>query len=228
MKTIIIGDIHGCIEELKELLTLVKYKEDDKLILLGDYIDRGPSSLKVLEYLKELKENNSNVYLLLGNHDYRFINENNIMFIDNIAWILTGKYKTLKELGENGDEYKKWLKKNTIKYYEDDLFQCAHASIKHEKIKNNSLYTLIYDHFSSKANTYDGRLTIVGHTALKEPRYYPGNNGKIEFLKYDIEYDLPSKGILHLDTGCVYGNKLTAMVIQDNKYVLKYISKKAG
>ena len=227
MKTIIIGDIHGCIDELKELISLVNYKEEDKLILLGDYIDRGPSSLKVLEYLKELKENNTNVYLLLGNHDYRFINDN-IMFIDNIVWILTGKHKTLKELGEYEEEYKKWLKKNTIKYYEDNLFQCAHASIKNENIKKNSLYTLLYDHFSPKSNTYAGLLTIVGHSALKEPRYYPGNNGKIEFLKYDQEYSLPEKGIIHLDTGCVYGNKLTAMVIQDNKYVLKYISKKAG
>ena len=227
MKTIIIGDIHGCIEELKELITLVNYKLEDKLILLGDYIDRGPSSLKVLEYIKELKNNSNNVYLLLGNHDYRFINDN-IMFIDNIAWILTGKYKTLKDIGDREEEYKKWLKKNTIKYYEDDDFQCAHASIKNEKIKNNSLYTLIYDHFSSKANTYSGRLTIVGHSSMKEPRYYPGEGKKIEFLKYDLEYVLPKKGIIHLDTGCVYGNKLTAMIIQDNKFVLKYISRKAG
>ena len=227
MKTIIIGDIHGCIDELKELITLVNYKKEDKLILLGDYIDRGPSSLKVLEFIKELKENNTNVYLLLGNHDYRFINDN-IMFIDNLAWILTGKHKTLKELGEHLEEYKKWLKKNTIKYYEDRFFQCAHASIKNENIKKNSLYTLLYDHFSPRSNTYNGLLTIVGHSSLKEPRYYPGNNGKIEFLKYDQEYLLPEKGIIHIDTGCVYGNKLTAMVIQDNKYVLKYISKKAG
>ena len=59
MKTIGISDIHGCYNELEYLISLLvengKYnKETDKLVFLGDYIDRGKDSRLVIEYIRNL------------------------------------------------------------------------------------------------------------------------------------------------------------------------------
>ena len=56
MRTIIVGDIHGCMLELKSLLSAVKLSTlSDRLILLGDIIDRGPDSCGTYLYARELK-----------------------------------------------------------------------------------------------------------------------------------------------------------------------------
>lgn len=50
LRTIIVGDIHGCIDELNELIKTISYdKKTDRLILLGDLIDRGPDSVGVVQ-----------------------------------------------------------------------------------------------------------------------------------------------------------------------------------
>ena len=66
---IFIGDIHGCIEELDELIKKLSYnKEKDKLILLGDLIDRGPDSVGVIRRAQELKAES-----VMGNHEHKFV-----------------------------------------------------------------------------------------------------------------------------------------------------------
>jgi len=67
MKNLVIGDIHGCYRELNDALHNADYQEGDRLIFLGDYIDRGPQSREVMEFLTSLK-NPANVYLR-GNHE---------------------------------------------------------------------------------------------------------------------------------------------------------------
>lgn len=68
-KTYIVGDIHGCYKELEEMLAIIQFSGDDKLFLVGDYIDRGPDSVKVLEWLENRGDN---VYPIKGNHDVEF------------------------------------------------------------------------------------------------------------------------------------------------------------
>lgn len=66
IKITVIGDVHGCIDKLKEL---VEKESDSKLfIFLGDYIDRGPDSASVIKYIMELCEK-YDVILLEGNHE---------------------------------------------------------------------------------------------------------------------------------------------------------------
>ena len=50
MKTFIIGDIHGCFTELQELLDKAGIADDDRIIALGDIVDRGPDSVQVLDF----------------------------------------------------------------------------------------------------------------------------------------------------------------------------------
>lgn len=65
MRTIVVGDIHGCIDEFKELMRLVSFKPSvDRLVLLGDLIDRGPDSVGVVRMARELRAES-----VLGNHE---------------------------------------------------------------------------------------------------------------------------------------------------------------
>jgi serine/threonine protein phosphatase 1 len=55
MRLLAIGDIHGCLTALDALLAAVRPRDDDLLVVLGDYVDRGPESRGVLERLLELR-----------------------------------------------------------------------------------------------------------------------------------------------------------------------------
>jgi predicted phosphodiesterase len=68
-RLIAIGDIHGCHEEFAELLSLLELKPDDRLILLGDLVNRGPDSHRVIELARAHR-----AISLLGNHELRLLN----------------------------------------------------------------------------------------------------------------------------------------------------------
>uniref|UniRef100_UPI00286E8F8F metallophosphoesterase n=1 Tax=Chamaesiphon sp. VAR_69_metabat_338 TaxID=2964704 RepID=UPI00286E8F8F len=65
MRSIVIGDIHGCYNELLDLLAKVSISDTDRLISLGDIVDRGADSVKVYDFLK----NRPNSIVLMGNHE---------------------------------------------------------------------------------------------------------------------------------------------------------------
>lgn len=68
-KTIIVGDIHGMLDELIELIQLAEYdQEKDRLIFAGDLVDRGPKSAEVISYAEEI-----GAELCIGNHDDKYI-----------------------------------------------------------------------------------------------------------------------------------------------------------
>jgi serine/threonine protein phosphatase 1 len=69
MRTLAIGDIHGCLRALTTLLDAVAPAADDRLIVLGDYVDRGPDSCAVLDLLIDLRVRGRLTAALLGNHE---------------------------------------------------------------------------------------------------------------------------------------------------------------
>jgi predicted phosphodiesterase len=68
-RLIAIGDIHGCHQEFAELLDRVAFSKDDQLILLGDLVNRGPDSNRVIDLARQYK-----AISLLGNHELRLLN----------------------------------------------------------------------------------------------------------------------------------------------------------
>jgi serine/threonine protein phosphatase 1 len=65
-----VGDIHGCSKTLKKMMEDVLLLEhEDMLFLMGDYIDRGPDSKGVLDYILQLLESGYDIRPLLGNHE---------------------------------------------------------------------------------------------------------------------------------------------------------------
>jgi serine/threonine protein phosphatase 1 len=69
-----VGDIHGCLDKVLRLLTAIRYDPAaDRLIFLGDYIDRGPHSRGVLDLMVQLRRDNPANIFLMGNHEDNFL-----------------------------------------------------------------------------------------------------------------------------------------------------------
>jgi serine/threonine protein phosphatase 1 len=69
-----IGDIHGCYNKIMRLLESVRYDPAaDRLIFLGDYIDRGPDSMGVVDLMRRLQHENPTNIFLMGNHEDNFL-----------------------------------------------------------------------------------------------------------------------------------------------------------
>lgn len=66
-RTIVVGDIHGCIEEFRALLDLVSFATEDLLVCVGDFMDRGPGSWELAQFFRDTP----NAYSALGNHERR-------------------------------------------------------------------------------------------------------------------------------------------------------------
>jgi Calcineurin-like phosphoesterase len=74
MRSLIVGDIHGMHDELMRVLEMSGYSDSDRLICLGDYIDRGERSREVMEFLIQAKRRNPENVYLLGNHERVVLN----------------------------------------------------------------------------------------------------------------------------------------------------------
>ena len=209
MRTIAISDIHGCYNELKSLLAILetkgKYNKDtDRLIFLGDYVDRGEDSRKVIQLIRSLQKDNDNVIALMGNHEDMMIG-----YLNGIKnwWNYNGSDSTLKSYRMHKSQLKddlEWMS-NLPLYYEDDYFIYVHAGVDVNKtMEEQSRHDLLWtrEPFLSDATPYYKRV-VFGHTptlnfGTDKPVYTSANN-------------------IGIDTGCVYYGALTALVIEDDK-----------
>lgn len=71
-KQFVISDIHGCVKTFRALVEKIGLRKEDELYLLGDYIDRGPDSKGVVDFILKLQEEGYNVIALRGNHEEEF------------------------------------------------------------------------------------------------------------------------------------------------------------
>ena len=75
MSTYVISDIHGQLDALKALLSMISFNyKSDTLYLLGDYVDWGPKSIETVLFIKELIDKHDNIIALMGNHDLMMYN----------------------------------------------------------------------------------------------------------------------------------------------------------
>ena len=68
-RTIVIGDVHGCVEEFNELLSTLAPTSDDTVVLCGDLVDKGPHSAAVVARARALRESGVHTVLVMGNHE---------------------------------------------------------------------------------------------------------------------------------------------------------------
>ena len=222
LRYILIGDIHGCYDELIALLLKVKFDDkSDVLIFLGDYTDRGKQSYEVYRFLKALRQDmGDRCILLYGNHEELVVDFHEKK---DLNWILNGGKETLKSFKEHNvslNRYTKFLALNTHIYYKCDKFQACHAGVENKPMEEQYEEVLLWDRSAVDKGFYTGLLTIVGHTPVSYPTWIGNINGIVKKirLKEKTWYNLPSTGIINIDTGCGKGGDLSAMVIQGNKF----------
>lgn len=210
MKTIVIGDVHGCYNELKELINdLVESgeynKDTDKLVFLGDYIDRGKDSRLVVEFIRNLQKNNKNVIALMGNHEDMLLNY--YRGIDN-WWTFNGSNDTLKSYEEHKEQFEddvKWMRMLPL-YHEDEHFIYVHAGVDVDKpLEEQDKHTLLWtrEPFLYAEKEYYKRI-VFGHT--------PTVN-----LIGEYKPVCTDTNNIDIDTACVYGGNLTALIIEDDE-----------
>lgn len=119
-KLFAIGDIHGCLEKIENLIEVIAANpKKDKLIFIGDYIDRGSFSKEVVEYVIDLKDKFKNVICLLGNHEQMLLNY--LEGVDEETYLYNGGKSTLSGYGikssDSPDERKKKMPETHLIFY---------------------------------------------------------------------------------------------------------------
>lgn len=168
-----IGDIHGCSTALDTLLESVAPQEEDTLIFLGDYIDRGPDSRGVLERLVELSQRERFV-ALRGNHDLWMLRarEDQEWFR---AWLGSGVggLKTLESYQADSfqdipEAHWQFLESTQL-FYETERFIFAHAAIEGDlPLVDMSEEALLWRRVTESTPHFSGKTLICGHTAQKK------------------------------------------------------------
>jgi serine/threonine protein phosphatase 1 len=114
MRTVVIGDIHGCDAELLKLFAAVELTEADLVISLGDIVDRGPDSVRVYDLLRS----RPNTIVLMGNHERKHLN-GTLSYAQEIVKL---------QFGDRYDEFLQWVE-NLPYYYETDTAIFVHAAV---------------------------------------------------------------------------------------------------
>ncbi len=198
-----IGDIHGCYDRLLILIDKIDIDfKQDTLVFLGDYIDRGPDSFEVIEYLIDLKENYPNIIFLKGNHEELL--EKYISGPDRLTYLVNGGHTTVKSYMKHNSEiipesHLEFFKSLRL-FYETEDYIFVHAGLR-DKIplymqKSDDLLWIRGNFIQS--DYYFGKRVIFGHTPFPEPLVHQDKIG--------------------IDTGAVYGNKLTCVKLPEIKF----------
>ena len=224
----IIGDVHGCYDELCALLSQLGYKVDDnpegvsvtppngrRVVFVGDLVDRGPKIPEVLRLAMSMVAANS-ALCVPGNHDMKLMRK----LKGRDVQMTHGLADSVEQLDKIPPEFKQEVIKfldDLVSHYvfDDGKLVVAHAGMKEEmqgrgsgKVRDFALYgetTGETDEYGlpvryNWAAEYRGKAMVVyGHTPIAEP----------EWLNRTI----------NIDTGCVFGGKLTALRYPERELV---------
>lgn len=201
-RTIVVGDIHGCFDELTELLDLIDLQTDDRVIAVGDLITKGPRNREVLDLFIADKRFSS----VVGNHDRKLRQR----LRGEPVRLSKDQWRTLHELEFGRQRYYEFLR--SLPYTINlGSHLVVHAGIRPGVPLDRQMAVDLTEMRTMGANpprrkgvpwyeVYRGPKTVIfGHWPGKEPRRAPHAIG--------------------LDTGCVYGQRLTAMIVETGELV---------
>lgn len=177
-RTLAIGDIHGHLNALETLADLVSLKSDDTLITVGDYVDRGPDSAGVIEWLIR-KFDDGQLVPLRGNHD--------IMMLDALdggdwagSWQSFGGDTTLESYHRRGfypeknglpERHRKFLESDCQKIHvtENHFFVHAYAHFRRrlDDQPDEIVYWEKWVRWANPIPHISGKTMVCGHTAQK-------------------------------------------------------------
>jgi hypothetical protein len=201
-RTIVVGDLHGCYDELMALLEKAEFGQEDRLVCVGDLITKGPKSREVLEVFMT----DARFTTVIGNHDLALRRRWNGEDVD----LSSAQKETHKELKGEKEAYTSFL--NRLPFMIDlGSHLVVHAGLRpnvelHSQTTGDltRLRTLGADRESDEGTPwyhvyYGEKVVLFGHWPAPEPRR--------------------GKKAIGLDTGCVYGYNLTAYIIETDEFV---------
>jgi len=224
----IVGDVHGCFDELLQLMGTLGYQVDRqdatfsvvppdgrKLMFVGDLVDRGPATPDVLR-LAMAMVNAGQAFCVLGNHDIKLVKALKGRDVQLTHGLAESIQQLEKEPAEFRTQALKFLDDLVSHYvFDDGKLVVAHAGMKESmqgrgsgKVRDFALYgetTGETDEFGlpvrySWSSDYRGKaLVVYGHTPVPEPLWL--------------------NGTVNIDTGCVFGGKLTALRYPEREIV---------
>ena len=199
-KIFAIGDIHGTMVKLAAMLDkLVIDWDRDLLLFIGDYIDRGPHSVEVVDHLAELKRRHPGTIFLMGNHERMLLDylagDDQWRYLANGGGVTLDGYRRRMPAGNDFEiphEHMEFYESTTL-YHETEDYIFVHAGMRPpfplaDQAADDLLW--IREEFIHSAHDF-GKRVVFGHTPFREPLVLPNKIG--------------------IDTGAVYGNKLTCV-----------------
>jgi serine/threonine protein phosphatase 1 len=207
-RRIVVGDIHGCSRTFQRLLEeRIKLEKGDILILTGDYIDRGPDSRAVIDYIIWLQHESYHLVTLMGTHEYLLLHSQGSMEYYKL-WMLNSGFTTLRDFGIDvsrypgpeaihliPDLYLRFFRE--LSYYaETPGYFISHACFEGRTADPlDDLQSMIWkrDEYYNE-EFLNGRKLIHGHTP--EP---------MELIRGRVMD--PATRIYNIDGGCVYPKK---------------------
>jgi serine/threonine protein phosphatase 1 len=206
-KIFAIGDIHGCFDKLRALMEKLPIDLAlDTLVFIGDYIDRGPNSIEVVDFLVDLKKRHPDIIFLKGNHEDML--EKYLNGTDRFTYLLNGGQRTLdsylsksisSEMHPIPADHLEFFKSLKL-YYETTEYIFVHAGLRPRvPLDSQDSEDLLWIRDKFIYTKYDfGKRVIFGHTPLVKPLVEPNKIG--------------------IDTGSVYGNALTCVQLPELEF----------
>jgi len=224
----LIGDVHGCFDELTGLLTILGYRisrlnqdyeiyhpDGRKLVFLGDLVDRGPKTPQVLRLVMDAVQS-GDAFCVAGNHDAKLIKA----LKGNAVKMSHGLAESMRQLEKESEEFRTEVidflsQRPSHQVFDGGRLVAVHAGLKeemHGRQSNRVLSFCLYGETSGAidefglpirhpwAESYKGKAMVVyGHTPVAEPEWL--NN------------------TICIDTACVFGGKLTALRYPEKELV---------
>jgi serine/threonine protein phosphatase 1 len=205
-RLIAIADIHGCLPALNAVLAAVAPQPADTIVMLGDYVDRGPDSCAVLDALIALARE-THLVPLLGNHDemmLKICRGRSDLLPD---WLIYGGYATLASYGAASPagirpDHLDFLHACRT-YFETDRHIFMHANYRADlPLALQSRDVLLWESLKRglPGPHFSGKIAVVGHTAQK--------SGEILDLGY----------LKCIDTWCYGAGWLTALELATGRF----------
>lgn len=195
-RTIFIGDVHGCAEELKLLVKKLEVGSRDRVIMLGDLINRGPDPAGVVRFVYEM-----DFECLMGNHEDEYLRHYHGM----------EPYASLRK--SLGEEIHAWLERRPL-WIETDDFLAVHAGLEPGKHPSETSKRILVT-----IRTWDGKGEDLKNP--DNPAWYEFYDGsRPVFYGHWARKGLNIRAnTIGLDSGCVYGRALSAYILETRELV---------
>ena len=203
MRTLIIGDVHGCFQELEDLLQEISYRpKQDRLIFIGDLINKGPASLEVFDLFTKLDAES-----LIGNHELALLQQVRGERPENER-----RHNLREEFGNRFDELidsiQQWPR----------LIRLPGVLLVHAGVPPSVRPETVDLHTLVNIRTWGDKGMV--YQAGDSP-WYDQYTGKehVVFGHWAALRGLQTPQFTGLDTGCVYGGSLTALILPEHRLV---------